>query len=181
MSENNKKLVYEGQIFRVYEWDQEMFDGSFETFEKVVRRPSVQILVVKERKIMIYEEEQPGKGKYISLPGGMVDWDESFENGAKRELLEETGLVGDLVFFERQISGSVFEWETNYFILKNPIKIQEPKLDNGEKINSFYLSFEEFYEYTQRDDFRNKYFANFLKLKKLEGSLEEFKRLLEVD
>lgn len=171
----NEKLVYSGKLFRIYTWNQEMFDGSFEVFEKAVRKPSVQLLVFKDNKIMIYNEKQPGKGEYLSLPGGMVEWDESLIEGAKRELLEETGMSGDFELLEETDFGTNFKWKTSYFIVKNPIKIKDPCLDNGEIIESRFVSFDDFYDLTQRPDFRNIQFATELKIKKLEGKLNEFK------
>ncbi len=172
---NNKKLVYDGILFKVYQWEQEMFDGTKETFERAVRRPSVQLLVVKDSKLLIYEEEQPSKGKFLSLPGGMVEWEESFEDAGKRELLEETGLTGKFKFFMEQDFAKTLEWKTKYYVVSNIKKIQDPKPDNGEKISPKFVSLDEFFELSQRSDFRNKFFANFLKLKKLENGLEQFK------
>jgi ADP-ribose pyrophosphatase YjhB (NUDIX family) len=177
----DEKLVYSGKLFRIYTWNQEMFDGSFEIFERAVRKPSVQMLVISEGKIMIFNEQQPGKGKYLSLPGGMVEWEESLLEGAERELLEETGMTGDFEFLEQIDFGTNLKWKTGYFIVRNPVKVKEPELDSGEIIESRFVSFDEFYELTQTNDFRNTYFSEKLKMKKLEGSLNEFKSYLGVD
>lgn len=38
------KLVFKGVIFDVYQWEQEMFDGTYETFEAIKRVGTVQII-----------------------------------------------------------------------------------------------------------------------------------------
>ena len=48
------KKVFQGEIFAVYQWPQEMFDGSFATFEMLRRADTVKILAV------VTEEEARG-------------------------------------------------------------------------------------------------------------------------
>lgn len=85
--------VFGGEIFDVYQWPQQMFDGSVETFEMLRRPDTVQIIAIKSEKLIFIEDEQPGRPLQIHVPGGRVDAkDESWINSAKRELREETGL-----------------------------------------------------------------------------------------
>ena len=53
------KRVFKGEIFEVYQWPQEMFDGSIKTFEMVRRPDTVATIAVIEDKIIVLEEEQP--------------------------------------------------------------------------------------------------------------------------
>ena len=46
--------------------------------------------------LLIKRARPPFEGKW-ALPGGFVDVDETVENAARRELVEETGLRGDIV------------------------------------------------------------------------------------
>jgi len=55
----NAEQVFKGQIFDVYHWRQEMFDGSTETFEMLKRPDTIKIIAIKDKKIVILEEEQP--------------------------------------------------------------------------------------------------------------------------
>ena len=88
----NAKLVFKGQIFDVYQWEQELFDGSRATFERL-KRPDTAVVfgVLPDGKILLTEQEQPGKPPYIGATGGRIDKGEEPLAAAKRELLEESG------------------------------------------------------------------------------------------
>jgi len=86
--------VFKGIIFDVYHWQQEMFDGTTRTFEMLRRPDTVQVIAVKDEKIVVLQEEQPGRHPFFGIPGGRHDREaESELDAAKRELLEETGLT----------------------------------------------------------------------------------------
>ena len=73
----NAKLVFKGVLFDVYQWEQTMFDGSVETFEKL-RRPNTSAVVASVGgKILMQREEQPDSGQFLSIPGGRCDEGES--------------------------------------------------------------------------------------------------------
>src|SRR3989344_9504870 len=89
---DNAKRVFKGVIFDVYQWEQEMFDGSKATFEKLKRPDTVVIFgVLPDGKIILTEQEQPSKEPFIGATGGRVDEGEEILAAAKRELLEESG------------------------------------------------------------------------------------------
>jgi ADP-ribose pyrophosphatase len=146
---DNAKKVFEGIIFDVYHWEQEMFDGTTSTFEAVKRIDSNSILAVVDNKIIITKEEQPGKEVFTDIPGGRVERGEDKMTAAKRELLEETGYATD--DFEEWLTEdsarmSKLEWNTFYYIARNCKKVQDQNLDVGEKIEVQLISFEEFIE-----------------------------------
>ena len=89
---DNANCVFKGQIFDVYQWSQEMYDGTSETFEMLRRPDTVSVIGIVEDKILVLDDEQPHTGSRKSFPGGRVDLsDESTESAAQREMLEETG------------------------------------------------------------------------------------------
>ncbi len=129
--------VFTGRIFDVYQWQQEMFDGTFETFEMLKRPDSVVIVAIDEGKVVVLQEEQPGGVvRSDSLPKGRIDpGDETILNAAKREMSEETGME-----FEDwrllQITQPVhkIEWFVYTFVAQSKIAQHEPTQDAGEKI-----------------------------------------------
>lgn len=60
--------------------------------------PAVSVAVLRDRAIMLVRRGRaPSKGLY-AFPGGRVENDETLEDAARRELMEETGIeVGTLV------------------------------------------------------------------------------------
>jgi ADP-ribose pyrophosphatase YjhB (NUDIX family) len=177
----NAKLVFKGKIFDVYHWQQEMFDGSFETFEGIKRKPSVQIIAITpENKIILLKEEQPFVGKFISVPGGQVEDEETPQENAIKELLEETGMKADeLILWKEQQFNSKIEWTTYYYIAKGCKKVQDAEPENGEKIIPYEVSFDEFIKESQRKDFRNKRLKeDIFRMMHISGELEKFKKIL---
>ena len=57
--------------------------------------PTVDIIIETEGGVVLIERKNPPHG--WALPGGFVDYGESFETAARREALEETGLAVSLV------------------------------------------------------------------------------------
>jgi ADP-ribose pyrophosphatase len=86
-------LVFKGKIFDVYQWQQELFDGSHATFEMLKRPDTVQIVAIKDGKLILVNDEQPNREAQLHFPGGRADEaGETWLEAAKREMLEETGM-----------------------------------------------------------------------------------------
>ena len=66
--------------------------------QKVCDHTSVGMLVWKEEKLLLIERGQIPWG--FSVPAGHVDGDTTFEESARRELLEEVGLTADVLKLE---------------------------------------------------------------------------------
>lgn len=162
----HSKKVFEGILFDVYHWEQKQFDGTYKTFEALKRLPSVQIIATtKNGKFVILKEQQPQDEEVgYSLIGGGCDYeDEPAQNGARRELLEETGMIcEELELLEVTHPGGKIDWPCYYFIAHNCEVVQEQNLDSGEKIEVLEVDFEEFLEIVEEEHFRNKYFSNYL-------------------
>ncbi len=144
MPENAKK-VFEGVMFDVYQWPQELYDGSTATFERASRPDTVEVIPSNGEKILIQKQEQPTYPKpFYSFPGGRVEKGEVMVSAAKREFLEETGCASDTweLMHEVQPSGHV-DWTISVFTAKNCKKVSEMSLDPGEKIEPIWVTFDE--------------------------------------
>ena len=139
------KKVFDGVIFDVYQWEQEMFDGTTETFERIHRAPSVECIAIVGDKIITIEQTQPNRDWYPSLPGGRIDEGEEPAKAAARELLEETGYTAESFELYREYKGdSKIHFPEYIFIAKNCKKTAEQNIDGGEKINVKLSTFDEF-------------------------------------
>lgn len=132
----NAKKVFKGVIFDVYQWEQEMFDGTRAIFERAKRQDSVTILpVLPDGRILLAEQEQPGHPLFIGGLGGRIDEGEDVLTAAHRELLEESGYTAerfDLWIALNQLPKT--DWAVYVFIAKGLKKVSELNLDAGEKI-----------------------------------------------
>lgn len=127
--------VFKGVIFDVYQWEQEMFDGSTATFECLKRPNTVLVIPMIGDTVYYSRQEQPNKEPFLSLLGGRADEGEEPLETAKRELLEEAGLESDewLELRKYSIPGK-FDWDVYYYVARNCRKTAEQNLDSGEKI-----------------------------------------------
>jgi len=162
---NTASCVFNGVIFDVYQWKQKMFDGSYATFEALKRPNTIQIIATttgketkrknskedgresgrKSGKICLLQEEQPTKSVFYGLPGGRQEKNETPLGCAKRELLEETGLVSDdWQLLKTYEPFHKLEWFVYVFAAKNCKKVAKQKLDAGEKISVSWVSFDKF-------------------------------------
>lgn len=149
--------VFSGELFDVYQWQQELFDGSHATFEKLRRSDGVGVVAVTpEKQILLLRQQQPAMDPFISLVGGRVDPGETAEQTARRELLEETGCVAREIvpWFSLQPFEKI-EWTISFFIARDCVVKHKQSLDAGEKIEVHAHTYEEFFETVQHNDFRD--------------------------
>jgi 8-oxo-dGTP pyrophosphatase MutT (NUDIX family) len=145
---NNAKRVFRGVLFDVYQWEQEMFDGTRAIFEKIKRPDTVNILsILPDGKILLTEQEQPGTNHFIGLIGGRVDEKENILVAAKRELLEESGYEAEeFILWHAEQPINKIDWAIYTFIAKGLKKVSEMNLDAGEKIKLNPVTFDELIE-----------------------------------
>ena len=170
------KLVFKGVMFDTYQWEQEMFDGSKETFEMLHRPDTVQIIVTQGNKILIGEESQPTKKPFFTMFGGRVDEGEDSLTAAKRELREEAGLESDeWELLKVDEPYHKMDWHVHLYVARDCKKVDEPTLDAGEKIETLVVDFEKFVEIATGEKFCGKEIAMDLLRQKVAGTLVEFR------
>ena len=139
------KRVFKGTIFDTYQWELELYDGSTATFEMLKRANTVCVIPTQGDRIFVSDEEQPAKPRFMTVFGGRQEESEEPLDAAKRELLEEAGLISnDWDVFLITGPYTKMDWTIYYYIARNCIKTGEQNLDPGEKIQVKEISFEEF-------------------------------------
>jgi ADP-ribose pyrophosphatase YjhB (NUDIX family) len=159
MQQKNERIAFDGKKYRIYQWDQAMYNGDWDVFERVEHKPSATVFALYQGKIVIQDQMQPHyKQHVLCVPGGGLEWDEDPLEGAKRELLEEEGLEsGDWELwtmggYERENS----KWQNFIFIARECQKTCEPQLDAGEKIEHLLYSPQEFFDLLEDPHFRHR-------------------------
>ena len=150
--------VFKGVLFDVYQWQQEMFDGSFRTFEKLARNDATMVIpITSDGKILITEDEQPGRPMVITFPGGGSEDGEDPETAGRRELLEETGYEPEVMDFVRSFDpSSKIAWTIHTYVGRGCRKVAEPRLDAGEHITVRLVSLDELIMLADDSRFQNR-------------------------
>lgn len=130
------ELVFQGDLFGVYQWPQQLYDGSSATFEMLKRADTASVICVVDDRVIVLNEEQPNSGARRNFPGGRIDPDdESVLAAAQREVLEETGYQfanWRLVFVKQPVRK--MEWFVHYVLAWGVTGQQAVAHDPGEKI-----------------------------------------------
>jgi ADP-ribose pyrophosphatase len=151
------RKVFSGIIFNVWQWDQEMFDGTIKVFEMLERADSAIIIPRDGNKFLIQEEEHPGLPIFLTFPAGQLeDHDSDLETLARRELREETGYIASKLRLIKSFEPvNKIQWTVNVYVAEDLEKVGEPDLDGGEKIHSTnWLSFDEMLDSASDSRFR---------------------------
>lgn len=188
--------VFSGVLYDVYQWPQEMFDGSTATFEMLRRPDTVKVIAVltpeeqeqlkdvvnltssAEDKIVITKQKQPRKDWFYDYPGGRVDDEDADElTGAKRELLEEAGLeLANWKLVDVKQPFDKIDWLVYTFVASGLVRQAPQSLDGGELIEVELATIPEVQKIAKN---RNAQFLRFKNLDQLE-SVEDLRNLPEL-
>lgn len=171
----NAKKVFDGIIFDVYQWEQEMFDGTTSTFEMLKRPNTIEVIATVGDKILLSKQSQPNKKDFYSLFGGRAEGGEEPLDTAKRELLEESGLNSkDWELLKTYTPMHKIDWSIYMYVARNCTKTSDQKLDAGEKIEIVKCTFDEFIKIIESDNYwGNDLVLDILRMKQ-DGKLKEF-------
>lgn len=144
---SNAQIVHHGPLFTVHQWDQKLYDGSSQLYELCECRDAALVLAEKDGYIYFPFQSQSGIEKpFYSLFGGYIDPGETPLDAAKRELMEENGMVSDdweLIY--KHNPNDKFAKTDFYFVARNCRYAGEKHLDTSEKINEHKLTIEQFF------------------------------------
>lgn len=150
--------VFKGKIFDIYQWQQELFDGTTTVFEKAKRaQDSVSVIpVLPDGRFVITYDEQPGREPLVTFPGGQIEEGELPELAAARELMEETGYKTDaLAYWYGFQPETKIDYAIYVFIAHNAMIGGEAHTDAGERITVRTVSLDELIELSQQSNFQN--------------------------
>ncbi|MBT4722926.1 NUDIX hydrolase [Candidatus Falkowbacteria bacterium] len=109
-------------------------DGQESDFYIKKEGPATAILAfTKDKKVILVKQYRPGPNEILhELPGGIVDQDESPEEAAQRELLEETGYQG-LIRHVSHVYDCAYSTMKRYCVVIDECeRVQEQNLDKTE-------------------------------------------------
>ncbi|MCK5040218.1 MAG: NUDIX hydrolase [Candidatus Aenigmarchaeota archaeon] len=155
------EVKYSGSIIEVLH--QKMKIGNeVRIFEKARRSPGVRIMIVENNRMLIIKEYRTELEDWdFRIPGGKVfdtleDYKSALESGenmlkmaveaAKKEVLEETGLVVENINYFRTsgTGGPTVEWDMFYFVVDEFCESKNGQmLEHGENITCRWMNFEE--------------------------------------
>ncbi len=179
---SNANLVHHGPIFKIYQREQEMFDGSYKTFEIAQRNDVVKVLLIENNEIIMIYDEQPGYSGSIELVWWIVESNENLEIAVKREVLEEIWYtIGHL---EQRFSmpyRNKMIWNRYYYIARDIKRVQDPQFDQwGERITIVRKDFDQFLDYVLADDTFPDFSYYIMKHYIIPHKQEELKKMLFV-
>ena len=131
------RLVFKGTIFELWQWQQELFDGSFATFESLRRPDTVLVLpVCRNGNLLFVRELHPGKLPKLRTLSGRVETGETPEQTAQRELREEIGLAADeFRLWDAWQPVDKIDWAVYLFVAHNLTQVSKPRSDPGEIVS----------------------------------------------
>lgn len=134
--------VFTGKIFDVYQWPQQLYDGTMTTFEMLRRPDTVEVIGIDGDKIILTRQIQPHQDWFYAYPGGRVEPSDKNELwAARREMREETGLeFQELKLVSVHQPQPKIDWLVYIFVANNVTRRGDLQPDAGEKIEVLKIS-----------------------------------------
>ena len=145
------RIVYRGKSIKLEEKDIEFPNGGISRSFPVVTHENGVIVVPiikshNESKIVLIRQWRPAMGSYfLEVPGGGILDGESMENAARREIMEEAGLVVEsLVYLGKVFPAPGWDVESqDHFIAFCSSEVYEQPQDDSATIDRISISIDE--------------------------------------
>lgn len=139
------------EVFKKYSWliqrrDYKLPNGKVEDYYiRVAKSGACVLAITKDSKVITVRQYRPGPNKiYLEMPGGFVDEGENPETAGMRELKEETGYTGKVVWAGQWQNDAYTEQQRHVIVAINCKKVAEPNLDATEFAEVGLISIEDF-------------------------------------
>jgi ADP-ribose pyrophosphatase len=139
------------EVFKKYSWliqkrVYKLPSGDEADFYIRAAKPGACVLAITEdNKIITVRQYRPGPDQiYNELPGGMVDDGEDPQNAGMRELKEEAGYSGDVIWIGQWQNDAYTQQERHIIVATNCKKVNKPELDSTEFIELELLELKDF-------------------------------------
>lgn len=136
------KIIYQGRSIVLEERDLELPNGGVSKSFPLVRHQDGAIVVpllekYHEYDVVLIRQWRPAMGlEVLEVPGGGINKDETPEYAARREVMEEAGLIsGELIFLGKVLPAPGWDVETQYhFIAICKSELYEQPQDDSDLI-----------------------------------------------
>lgn len=149
------RLVFQGRLFGVYQWEQRLYDGTTTTFEALRRPDTAYVIPVLANGMLLitWQRQPPSEKRIYGLIGGRVERSEAPMAAAIRELREEAGLVArEMTPWEAFQFLPKLDWAIYTFIARGCTEVAR-SLEAGEDIELVKVTFEDLLGIAESDEF----------------------------
>lgn len=165
----NRELVYRSKDREI-----EVFEDEFGkiTIKEIPHEAAVMVALENNSLILISQFRPAVDDIIIQLPGGGMNVNEDPENAAKREFLEETGIVcGEAVFLGSiQPSACLSNTVTHVYFTKEILEYRSQMLEKKEaSIQAFHIPVERAFRNIEQGIWKDSELAHGLLLARLKG------------
>lgn len=145
----SQDLAYDGSFIKVYKEKYIYPNGKNVVKERIVKNKGKNATIVITRtidnKYILVVQNRVDDNVSVEFPSGYIEENEDVEKGAEREVLEETGYIGDKAEVLDSVISSIGTENSKTYIsfIDNAKKEKNQKLDEDEYVNYIEVTFDE--------------------------------------
>ena len=151
-----RDVAYQGRAFDVERLTIRLPDGKVRVYDLVQHNPSITVIPVTDdgRILFVRQYRMGAEASLLELPAGVLEKDEDPQEGARRELREETGMdAGELKLLGKAYLAPGYSSELMYFYLGRQLSPAPLEQDEDEFLHLESLSIEDSLSMARRGEF----------------------------